>query len=51
VVALIHDEVAVAGDEVRDLALADQALDQCHVNPPARSTFAAADDPDIAVLE
>jgi hypothetical protein len=35
----------------RDLTLADQALDQGDVDPTARPTLAAADDPDVAVCE
>ena len=41
-VTFIDDEVTVPGDQVRYFTLADEALDQCNINPagglPATST-------------
>jgi hypothetical protein len=48
--AFVDDQVAVIGDEVANLAIANEALDQRDVDPPCRLALYATDRADIAVL-
>src|SRR6266511_88346 len=47
VVALIHDDVAVSGDDVVDLALPNEALDHRDVDPARALPLPAPDDTDL----
>jgi hypothetical protein len=41
--ALVHDDLAVLGDEVLDFALPLKALNHCHVNDASTRGFTAPD--------
>jgi hypothetical protein len=44
-VALVDDQVAIIGNELRNFPLPYQALDQCNVNDAGRFPFSTADHP------
>ena len=46
-VALVDNQMTVISHDVIDLAIANQALDQRHINDPCRLPFPATDDADL----
>ena len=45
--AFIDDQMAVVGDDVRNLALADKALDERDIDDAGRLSFPATDNADL----
>jgi hypothetical protein len=48
--ALIDDQMAVVGDNIRDLSFAHQALDERYVNDARRLSFSAANNADLFLV-
>lgn len=46
-VAFVDNQMTVIADKVIDLAIANQALDQRHIDDPCRLPFPATDDADL----
>jgi len=49
--ALINDNVSVAGYKVVDFVFADQTLDRCYIDQAVRFAFAASDAPDALLID